>query len=445
MKTLAALAADLDAGRTTARALTEAALDRIADPAGEGARAFIRVHADSARRAAEAQDTLRRAGRAPSPFAGIPLAVKDLADIAGETTAAGSRALAEAPPAAHHAPAFARLLAAGMVVVGRANMTEFAFSGLGINPHYGTPAAPWDRTARRIPGGSSSGSAVAVADGMAALGLGTDTGGSCRVPAAFCGITGYKPTARRVPLDGIVPLAPSLDSVGPLARSVACCAVADALLSGGAPAVPPAAEVAGLRLLLPETLVLDGMDAAVADAFDAALRRLSAAGARIVRIPLAPFGELPRVNAAGGFASAEAYAWHRPLLAERAALYDPRIRARIERGRLQSAADYIDLQAARARLRARLDAATSGHDAVVMPTVPILPPPIAALEADEAEYNRINLLALRNTALANFFDRCAISLPVSQAPPVGLMLMGETMGDARLFAIAAAIERCLAG
>ena len=444
MKTLAALAADLDAGRTTARALTEAALDRIADPAGEGARAFIRVHAESALRAAEAQDTLRRAGRAPSPYAGIPLAVKDLADIAGETTAAGSRALAEAPPATRHAPAFARLLAAGMVAVGRANMTEFAFSGLGINPHYGTPAAPWDRATRHIPGGSSSGSAVAVADGMAAVGLGTDTGGSCRVPAAFCGITGYKPTARRVPLDGIVPLAPSLDSVGPLAPTVACCAIADALLSGAAPVPPAAAEVAGLRLLLPETLVLDGMEAAVADAFDAALRRLSAAGARIVRIPLAPFGELPRVNAAGGFASAEAYAWHRPLLAERAALYDPRIRARIERGRLQSAADYIDLRAARTRLRARLDAATAGHDAVVMPTVPILPPPIAALEADEAEYNRVNLLALRNTALANFFDRCAISLPVSQAPPVGLMLMGETMGDARLFAVAAAIERCLA-
>ncbi|WP_048863306.1 amidase family protein, partial [Acidisphaera rubrifaciens] len=201
----------------------------------------------------------------------------------------------------------------------------------------------------------------------------------------------------------------------------------------------------GLRLLLPETLVLDGMEAAVADAFDAALRRLSAAGARIVRLPLAPFGELPRVNAAGGFASAEAYAWHRPLLADRAALYDPRIRARIERGRLQSAADYIDLRATRARLRARLDAATAGHDAVVMPTVPILPPLIAALEADEAEYNRVNLLALRNTALANFFDRCAISLPVSTAPPVGLMLVGETMGDARLFAVAAAIERCLAG
>jgi aspartyl-tRNA(Asn)/glutamyl-tRNA(Gln) amidotransferase subunit A len=444
MQTLPACAAALAEGRTSSAALVEAALDRIADPEGEGARAFLRVHADSARQMAAAMDALRRAGRAPGPYAGIPVSLKDLADIAGEPTPGGSRALADAPPAARHATTVARLLAAGLVPVGRTNMTEFAFSGLGINPHHGTPAAPWQRaTTRRIPGGSSSGAAVSVADGMAAAALGTDTGGSCRVPAAFCGIVGFKPTARRVPLDGIFPLAPSLDSVGPLANSVGCCAIVDAIFAGTPPAPPVPADLASLRLLVPDNLVLDGMEPAVAEAFAAGLRRLKAAGARLTHARLAPFNELPRVNAAGGFASAEAYAWHRCLLAEKGALFDPRIRARIERGSLQSAADYIDLVRTRAALCRRLDADTAPFDAVVMPSVVILPPPIAALEADEAEYSRINLLVLRNTALANFFDRCAISLPLSRDPPIGLMLMGETFGDARLFAIAAGVEMAL--
>ena len=217
-------AAALAEGRATSRDLIEACLARIADPAGEGAATFRRVHAEAARASADAIDALRRAGRAPSRYAGIPVSLKDLLDVAGESTSAGSRALADAPPAAVHAPVVARLLAAGFIPVGRTNMVEFAFSGLGINPHFGTPRAPWERTAAggRIPGGSSSGAAVSVADGMALGAIGTDTGGSCRIPAAFCGITGYKPTARRVPIAGVLPLSPSLDSVGPLAASVAC-------------------------------------------------------------------------------------------------------------------------------------------------------------------------------------------------------------------------------
>jgi aspartyl-tRNA(Asn)/glutamyl-tRNA(Gln) amidotransferase subunit A len=229
----------LAGGTTTSRALVEDSLARIADPAGEGARAFIKVHTDAARAMADAMDTLRRAGRAPSRYAGIPVGLKDLFDITGEPTPAGSRALADAPPATANAPVVQRMLAAGFVPVGRTNMTEFAFSGLGINPHYGTPLSPWDRGSARIPGGSSSGTAVAVADGMVAAGLGTDTGGSCRIPAAFCGVVGYKPTARRVPIDGVLPLAPSLDSVGPLAPSVACCAVIDAILAATRRHCPP--------------------------------------------------------------------------------------------------------------------------------------------------------------------------------------------------------------
>jgi aspartyl-tRNA(Asn)/glutamyl-tRNA(Gln) amidotransferase subunit A len=325
--------------------------------------------------------------------------------------------------------------------MGRVNMTEFAFSGLGINPHYGTPASPWDRASKRIPGGSSSGTAVAVADGMVAAGLGTDTGGSCRIPAAFCGVVGYKPTARRVPISGVLPLAPSLDSVGPLAPSVACCAVIDAILAGEAPALPAPASVVGLRLAVPANVVLDGLDDTVAAAFDRALSALSQAGAVITHLHVPEFADMAAVNANGGFAASEAYAWHRRLLAEKGAGYDPRIRVRISRGEGFTAADYLDLVAARDRIIASFNARTAGFDALVLPTVPIIAPTIAELD-DERAYNRINLHILRNTAIGNFLDRCAISLPCHRAgeAPVGLMLMGNTMGDARLFSIAAAVE-----
>jgi aspartyl-tRNA(Asn)/glutamyl-tRNA(Gln) amidotransferase subunit A len=441
MRTIEQHAQALADGGTTSRALVEACLARIADPNGEGARAFIKVHADQARTMADAMDALRRIGREPSRYAGIPIGLKDLFDIAGEPTPAGSRALGDAPPAAEHAPVVQRMLAAGFVPLGRTNMTEFAFSGLGINPHYGTPRSPWDRAAGRIPGGSSSGTAVSVSDGMAVAGLGTDTGGSCRIPAAFCGIVGYKPTARRVPITGVLPLAPSLDSIGPLAPSVGCCAVIDAVLAGDTPSLPAGAELTGLRLAVPENVMLDGLDATVGAAFDRALSALSRAGARIVRRQFAEFDAIGPVNAKGGFAASEAYAWHRTLLAEKGPLYDPRIRMRIERGERMSAVDYIDLVNARRQIIAAFDASTREFDALMMPTVPIVAPCIAELD-DEREYNRLNLHILRNTAVGNFLDRCSISLPCHREgePPVGLMLMGETMGDARLFAVAAAVE-----
>ncbi len=444
MRGIDELAQALAAGQTTGRALVEESLTRIADPGGEGARTFIKVHAEQARAMADAMDGLRKAGRAPGPYAGIPIALKDLFDIAGEPTPAGSAVLANAPPAAANAPVVQRMLAAGFVPMGRVNMTEFAFSGLGINPHYGTPSSPWDRASGRIPGGSSSGTAVAVADGMVAAGLGTDTGGSCRIPAAFCGVVGYKPTARRVPIGGVLPLAPSLDSVGPLAPTVACCAAIDAILAGHTPAGVTPLRLDGLRLAVPDNVVLDGMDATVAAAFDRALGTLAAAGARVVRTRFTQFDELPAVNAKGGFAASEAYAWHRSLLATKGNEYDPRIGARIARGEGMSAADYLDLVAARARIVADFDMATREFDVLVMPTVPIVAPRIADLD-DERAYNRINMLVLRNTALGNFLDRCSISIPCHRAgdAPVGLMLMGETMGDRRLFDIAAAVEAVL--
>ena len=217
--TLAALADDLDSGRTSARKLVDACLAKIADTSGEGARAFIHVDAEAAIEAAEAMDRLREVKAAPSRFAGIPVSIKDLFDIRGQVTRAGSRALDDSAPADADAPAVARLRRAGFVVIGRTNMTEFAYSGIGINPHYGTPKGAWQRSVGHVPGGSSSGAAVSVVDGMAHGALGTDTGGSCRIPAAYNGIVGFKPTQRRVPLDGAVPLSFTLDSIGPLART----------------------------------------------------------------------------------------------------------------------------------------------------------------------------------------------------------------------------------
>ncbi len=445
MQTLTDLAASLASGRTTSRALVEDCLARIADPAGEGARTFIAVAGDAARAQADATDSLRRHGRAAGPYAGIPISVKDLFDVAGEVTASGSAVLAGAAPAAAHAPVIARMLVAGFIPVGRTNQTEFAFSGLGINPHHGTPASPWDRATRRIPGGSSSGAAVSVADGMAFAALGTDTGGSCRVPAALCGIVGYKPTARRVPIAGVLPLSFSLDSVGPLANTVGCCAIVDAVLAGEPPALPRPRPLAGVRLALPDRIVTDGMDAPTAAAFDRALATLSAAGVIVERVHFPALDRIGAATARASIAACEAYAWHRDLLAKGGAQYDPRVRARIEGGAAASAADYLDAMAARHAIGLDMAQATAPFDAMVMPSVPTAPAPIAELEGDDGAYLRTNALMLRNTALGNFLDRCAISLPCQRPgePPAGVMLVGQAMADASLFALAAGIEAAL--
>lgn len=448
MQHISDAAAALEHGRTSASALVEAALDRIADPSGEGARAFTAVHAESARRSAQAMDALRHAGRAPSPWAGIPVTVKDLFDEHGHPTLAGSVARRGVAAAARPAPVVERLQRMGFIVLGRTNMTEFAFSGLGVNPHYGTPRSPWDRATGRLPGGSSSGAGVAAADHMGFGGLGTDTGGSCRIPAALCGVVGYKPTARRVPIAGVLPLAPSLDSVGPLARSVACCALLDAVIAGEADPQPlPHRGVAGLRLGLPRgTFLTEDMEPAVAAAFERALARLSAAGAHVELFDLPELAEIPQVNATGGFAASEAWEWHRDLIARAGDRYDQRILARIRRGERMSAADYIALVNARARIIAAVARRTAGFDAIIGPTCPLVPPPIAAVEP-EGEYNRINMLLLRNTAVGNFLDRCSISLPIHRPgeAPVGLMLTGETMADRHLLTVAASVEAALAG
>src|SRR5215468_3708868 len=440
MRTLAQLAADLGSGGSS-RGLVEQCLARIGDRAGEGERVFLKVHDADALAAADFYDRLRARGAAPSPFAGIPVSIKDLFDIAGDVTTAGSVALCDAPAATRDAPCVARLRAAGFIPIGRTNMTEFAFSGLGINPHYGTPLNPYDRGAARIPGGSSSGAAVSVTDAMAYGALGTDTGGSCRIPAALCGIVGFKPTAHRVPTAGAFPLSTSLDSIGPLAATAECCATLDAVLAGE-PAVDLVPfPLAGLRMAVPQTLVLEGIEPAVARAFESALAALRKAGARIVDIPLRELAELAQINAKGGLAAAESYAIHRSLIAKAEKMYDPRVLVRILRGQEQDAADYIDLIAARADFIRRLAAITAPYDALVMPTVPVTAPRVADLAADDT-YRHTNFLVLRNPGIANFLDRCSISIPCQRAgdAPVGLMLIGEHSADRRLLSIAAAIE-----
>jgi aspartyl-tRNA(Asn)/glutamyl-tRNA(Gln) amidotransferase subunit A len=431
-------------GAVTSARLVEEALERADDPAGEGARVFTRIYREAARAQATASDNLRAAGIVASPLSGIPISIKDLFDVAGETTTAGSVVLKGRAPAIRDAAIVRRLRAAGAVIVGKTNMTEFAYSAVGLNPHYGTPRNCWDRRSARIPGGSSSGAAISVTDAMAVGAIGTDTGGSVRMPAALNGLVGFKPTARRVPLDGAFPLSSSLDSIGPLANSVACCAMVDAVIVGEEPTVPAPIPLRGLRLAVPEHYVIDGLEPAVAQCFEAALRRLSDAGAQVIGVPFAELEELPSINAKGGFSAAESYSTLRKLIASDSERIDPRVLARIVRGAEISGPDYVDLVAARASLIARAAVVTAPFDAVAMPTVALTAPTIAALAADD-EYLRINAAILRNPSLVNFLDRCALTLPCHEPgeAPVGLTLMGEHLGDRRLISIGLSCEALL--
>ena len=445
MQSIADLADDLIAGRTTSQALTEAALARIDDPAGEGERAFIKVYHNAALDSAMASDRARANGVVPSPLAGIPVSIKDLCDVAGEVTLAGSIVRRDAAQATHDAPVLARLRAAGAIIMGRTNMVEFAMGTPGTNAHYGTPKNPWDRATGRIPGGSTSGGAVSVSDGMAVVALGTDTAGSVRVPSALCGLAGFKPTARRVTVEGIFPLARSLDSVGPLAPSVACCALVDAIFAGEMPPDFRQRPLKGLRLAVPKHLVLDDMDDSVAASFQAALHKLSVAGAQVTEIDFAELARLPAINRIGGFSTAEAYALHRENLARAGDQYDPNVAGRIQMGDAWTAAEYLDLIDIRAGMIAAANAVTAPYDAIVMPTSPVVACPIADV-AEGPAWLEAGRLLLRNNIVANFLDRCALTVPCHDRgeAPVGLMLMGETMDDRRLLEIGLAVETCIA-
>jgi aspartyl-tRNA(Asn)/glutamyl-tRNA(Gln) amidotransferase subunit A len=420
----------------------EQALARIADPKGEGSRACLTVYADGARAAADAADARSARGVSLGPLDGTIVSIKDLFDVAGEPTRAGSKILAEeAVPAKADATIVQRLRAAGAVIIAKTNMTEFAFSGIGANPHFGTPGNPRDRA--RVPGGSSAGAPVAVADGMCEIAIGTDTGGSVRIPAALCGLVGFKPSRQRVPTEGAFPLSTTLDSVGPIGRTVADCAVADAVMAGEdiVPLEPLA--VAGLRFGVAEGLPLDRLDDAVASAFVAAIARLDRAGVRISHETLPQFDDMAVVNAKGGIPPFEACAIHRDRIERRASDFDPNVRFRIERGCMVSQSDYDAMVRERGLLVRAMDARLSSLDALVMPTTAIVAPTIAEV-ADTKVFAARNAAVLRNPSIVNFFDLCAITLPLAAPIPVGLMLVARNGHDHRLLRIAAATAQLLA-
>jgi aspartyl-tRNA(Asn)/glutamyl-tRNA(Gln) amidotransferase subunit A len=428
----------------SARERLDASLARIDDPKGEGGRACLTVYREQAKAAAEAADARAKAGISFGPLDGTVISIKDLFDVAGEITRAGSKALVEeAKPAGADAPVVQRLRAAGAIIIAKTNMTEFAYSGIGTNPHFGTPGNPADR--KRVPGGSSSGAAVAAADGMCEIAIGTDTGGSCRIPGALCGIVGFKPSRQRIPTDGAFPLSYSIDSIGPMARSVDACAKADAAMAGAKFEAPNPASLAGLRMGVVQGFPLDNLDETVAKRFPQALDILKRAGARLSDETLAPLDGMVQVNSKGGVQPAEAFAVHRELLSRRADAIDPNVRSRLERARNISAADYIDTVRERARLIRSMDARIADLDVLVCPTTPIVAPTMAEVATGE-EFARKNALLLRNTVVVNFFDLCAISLPMPREGglPTGLMFIARNGSDHRLFRIAAAAERLLA-
>lgn len=444
LQTLAQLDRDLAAGRVTSRALTEDALARIGDPNGEGTRAFIRIFADEARDAADQSDARRKRAEQRRPLEGLPISVKDLCDFAGVVTLAGSKVRASEPPATKDAVVVKRLRDAGAVIVGTTNMNEFAMGTPGTNVHYGTPRNPWDRATGRIPGGSSSGAAVSVTDDMCVAALGTDTAGSIRVPSALCGVTGFKPTARRVPLAGVFPLSPTLDSVGPLARTVQCCATFDAVLAGEPPHELRARAFSALKLGALTSIVLDNLDPIVAAVYERALNTLRRCGASVVDFALPLVADIPALFTHGGITIAEAYRFHRPMLERAESEYDPMVARRLRAGSVITDQEYEDLLRRRAAMIGESAKATRQFDALLMPTCPMIAPSIASVK-DVDMWQAVHRRLLYPNAIANVLDRCALTVPLQPPgePPVGLTILGETLADRSLFEIGQAIERAL--
>ncbi len=449
MDTIDRLAEKLGSGEVTSTSLIENAFERIEDPAGEGARIFISLHKDKARKQASGIDAQRNSGKNLSPLAGIPFSAKDLLDIAGEVTTAGSKVLADAPAAIRTAKIIKRLEDVGMINIGRTNMTEFAYSGLGLNPHYGTPKSIWDRATGRCPGGSSSGSAVSIADDIVSATVGTDTGGSCRTPAAFNSIVGYKPSCGRMPSEGVYPLSINLDAPGPFGNSVACCHTLDQIMAGKKPGADlpdlVAAQPKSITLTIPQSIVLEDLDREVASAFANSLSVLSTAGVNIIEAPTRLFDRIVERNAVAGLAQYDAYQLHKDLLATRGDEYEPFVRWRILMGESITEDMLRETLDLRQQLISEASAMISGSlHAFAFPTAAIIPPRISDVQEMEA-FKTTNFRALRNTSTFNFLDGCSISLP-STPPgdaPVGFMVSMMHGRDSDLFSIAAGVETIL--
>lgn len=442
MRTIRQTGKALATKNVSAGELLDASLAAIDADLARGGSTYTYVDRAAAREAAAGSDAFRDRGYVPSALAGVPVSVKDLFDIKGQVTTAGSRILRGAAPAVRDAAVVARLREAGAVLVGRTNMSEFAFSGLGHNPHYGTPVNPFDPG--RLAGGSSSGAATSVALGHVAAALGTDTGGSVRIPAAFCGLVGFKPTARRVPLDGSVPLSTSFDSIGPIARSVDCCVFIDGVVSGQALDTTPR-PLAGLRFGVTSDYVSDGLDETVSTAFNRAIGMLRRAGASVERFAFPELHEVAGRLSLAGITAAQAWAWHREHVARNAEGYDPRVLRRLRIGEGRGAADYIDLLAARERFVRDARARLAGFNAWLMPTVATVPPEIASIENDDEAFFSVNANVLRNPSVVNFMDGCALTLPCHNENelPVGLSICGPALADASILSIARSIEALL--
>lgn len=426
--------------RPSVRDRLEVRLARLAARAGEE-RVFLKLYPDAARAAADAADARRKADVTLGPLDGAIISIKDLFDVEGETTTAGSAALHDALSAGQDAVIVHRLRQAGAVIIGKTNMTEFAFSAVGLNKHYGTPCNAVD--ASLIPGGSSSGAAVSVAEDTSDIAIGSDTGGSVRIPASLNGVVGFKPTARRVPLEGAFPLSRTLDSIGPLAGCVADCAAADAVMAGEEPRGLDPFPLAGLRVGLPKGRLFDYLEAAVAAGFEQSLRRLAAAGVRFSDHPIDDLlAEMSDATKTASIASIEAAEVHADLMRTKVwSLVDPRIGNPIARRSAVPAHVYIRTMRRRAALAVAMDERLAPVDALLLPTTPMTAPPIAPMLDDDDLYDRTDGLLLRNPQIVNQFDLAAISLPMpGMVRPAGLMVVARHGDDRRLLAIAAVVE-----
>ncbi|RWC27162.1 MAG: amidase [Mesorhizobium sp.] len=421
----------------------EAVLSRLADRANDES-VFTKLYPEAARAAAGAADARRKAGVTLGPLDGTILSIKDLFDVAGEPTTAGSLLLSTAAPALRDAVVVRRLRQAGAVIFGKTNMTEFAFTAIGVNPHYGTPGNATD--AGRVAGGSSSGAGVSVAEGTSEISIGSDTGGSVRIPASLNGVVGVKPTARRVPRDGVLPLSATLDSIGPLARTVAECAAADAVMAGEEPAVLGPISLAGLHIGVPRGVLFEDTEEEVAAAFDRSVRKIELAGARLADLSIDDLlADLRGVTKRASIAAMEGAEVHADWLATGATTpVDPRVSRPLSRAAAVPASVYIRAVRRRTALVAAMDERLASVDVLALPTTPITAPTIVSMTGDEALCDKAEGLLLRNTQVANQFDLCAISLPMpGMARPAGLMLVARHGYDHRLLRIAAEIEALL--
>ncbi|WP_062310654.1 amidase [Polynucleobacter sinensis] len=431
----------LNAGKISTHQLIKNCLDKIQDINGQGAKAFLAIDEKGALATADAQDILRNASLPVGPLAGVTISIKDLFDVLDQVTGSGSRVLHSNPPATKDAHVVAKLREAGSILIGRTNMTEFAYSGLGVNPHFGTPLNPFERDVQRIPGGSTSGGAVSVSDEMVSVALGSDTGGSCRIPAALCGLVGYKSTASRYSMEGVLPLSGSLDSIGVIASSVDCCQRVDVVMSGRNYAINHNIEARDIRMGVLRNIVLSGMDEYVEHAYLEALDILISAGIHANKVDSNAVSQVIDLQGQPKIVSAEAFAGLEKVISISLPEIDPRVSSRVLKGREVSSAAYIQTVSMRAKLISMWEDEFASDDIWIMPTVPVIAPKLIDLNDDD-EYFRLNGLLLRNPGIFNFLDGCAISIPCQtlNSAPVGLMLVAPGGNDEKLLSIASLFE-----